>query len=260
MPAFGGAALLWMRFGCGQRGSRNAHSRHDGPVSPPRTLPTRGAEPPASPAASRHRAGLWKDPRLVVGVALVAASALIGATLVSGGDSAVGVWAAREALARGQSVTSQDLVRRAVHFGDQRDADRYLSAGAPPPAGAVLGRDVGAGELVPRAAIDATNAGTAVEVPLSVPSDSVPATVRRGSVVDVWVTPDPTLDGTGAGGSRSTLVFAGVRVLAVTRPGGALGPGATRQVIVGVDTAQERALPTALARLAHGSVVLVRRP
>lgn len=221
-----------------------------------------GTEVPSSPAAARHRAALWKDPRLVVGVALVAVSALLGAVLLGGGQATTAVWAARSAMVEGQAVAAEDLVRQEVRFADPADRDRYLSAERPLPEAAVLARDLGAGELVPAAALDAGPTQEVVEVPLSVPADAVPATVRRGSVVDVWVTPDPTLDpGSNGSGkpSQSALVFGRVRVLAVSRGGGALGPRATWQVIVGVAPAQEEALPDALARVARGSVVLVRR-
>lgn len=220
-------------------------------------------EVPGSPPATRHRAGLWKDPRLVIGVALVAVSALLGATLLGGADATVGVWAARTPLARGQDVTAGDLVRRQVRFAEQADADRYVSAGTTLPSDAVLVRDVGPGELLPRAALGTAADGSSVEVPLSVPAEAVPATVRSGSVVDVWVTPDPSLAPAGSavgGDTESALVFAGVTVLAVSRSGGALGPSPTRQVIVGVEADLEDRLPAALARVARGSVVLVRRP
>jgi hypothetical protein len=222
----------------------------------------RGVEVPGSPPATRHRARFWTDPRLAVGVALVAVSALLGATLLGGADATVGVWAARVALTDGQPLSAEDLVRREVRFADQADADRYVSADAAPPAGTVLARDVGAGELVPRAALGAPDRAAVVEVPLSVPADAVPATLRPGSVVDVWVTPDPALtSGTAGGeGAESALVLGRVPVLSVARAGGALGPSASRQVIVGVEPGQEDALPAALAQLARGSVVLVRRP
>ncbi|MGN6575495.1 MAG: hypothetical protein ACTHKG_07400 [Nocardioides sp.] len=216
---------------------------------------------PASPPATRHRAAVWKDPRLVVGVALVAVSALLGAVVLGGGRATSTVWAARAALVEGQTLAAEDLVRREVRFADPADRDRYLSAEQPLPRG-VLARDVGAGELLPVAALGTGSAQEVVEVPLAVPADAVPATVRTGSVVDVWVTPDPALDA-GAGAqevAQSALVFGRVRVLEVSRGGGALGPRTTWQVMVGLTPAQEKALPEALARLARGSAVLVRRP
>ena len=200
---------------------------------------------------------------MAVGVILVAACALLGAMLLGGSDDTVGVWAARRAMNAGESVSAEDLVRRAVRFGDQHDADAYLSADTPLPSGATLARAVGAGEMVPRGALGAVGSQALTEVPLSVDSEAVPSTLRVGAVVDVWVTPDRAADASGppdgSDGSdapRSVLVFDDVAVLSVPRSGSSLGPTATRQVIVGVGEDQQSRLPTSLAALAGGSVLL----
>ena len=197
---------------------------------------------------------------MAVGVVLVAACALVGATLLGGSDDTVGVWAARRAMNTGESVSADDLVRRDVRFADQQDADTYLSAEGPPPAGATLTRAVGAGEMLPRGALGARGAQALTEVPLSVDSEAVPSTLRVGAVVDVWVTPDRAVDASGpvdgSDAPRSVLVFDDVAVLSVPRTGSSLGPTATRQVIVGVGEDQQPRLPTSLAALAGGSVLL----
>lgn len=229
---------------------------------PQTPVPPGPSGPPvlASPEASRVRRRPWRDPRLVVGVALVAVSVLVGARLLAGADDRVAVWAARSAMSTGQPVGPGDLVRTRVRFDSQHDADRYLSADAAPAPGTVLRRDVGAGELLPRAAISGRAAADLVEVPLSVPSDGVPATVRVGSVVDVWVTPDrATVPAGEATPGRATLVFDDVSVVAAPRTATALGPTATRQVIIGVGGDQRSELSRALARLSGGSVVLTRQ-
>lgn len=216
---------------------------------------------PVSPPATRAARSGWRDARLFVGVALVAVAALLGAT-VAGDRDTTAVWATRGALAEGQTIEAEHLVARELRFGDAADASRYVAADGPVPEGLTLTRDVGAGELLPVAALgDGTQA--LLEVPLTVAAEAVPATVRAGSVVDVWVTPDPDL-GTGAAGAGaegdSVLVFAAVRVVAVSRAGGALGPTATRQVIVGLEPGEKATLPQALGRLARGDAVLVRTP
>lgn len=217
--------------------------------------------PPASPSATRARRSRWADPRLFVGVALVAGAALLGASVVGDQDTTA-VWAARVPLAEGQALEREDLAVRELRFADPTDAARYVGAQEPVPEGLTLTRDVGVGELLPLAALG-DDAQALLEVPLTVPAESVPATVRAGSVVDVWVTPDPALV-TGEGASPDSVdsvrVFAAVRVVAVSRPGGALGPAATRQVIVGMEPNTQAVLPEALGRLARGSVVLVRTP
>lgn len=198
-----------------------------------------------------------------MGVVIVAVCALLGATLLGGSDATVGVWATRRAMNAGETLAAADLVRRDLRFADQRDADAYLSSERPPPAGATLARPVGAGELVPRGALGTAGSGSLTEVPLSVDSEAVPGTLRVGAVVDVWVTPDRATDasaasaaGDGAAAPRSELVFDDVAVLSVPRTGSSLGPTATRQVIVGVGRDQQSRLPTALAALAGGTVLL----
>ena len=106
---------------------------------------SRGGTAPASPAAVRAGHPRWRDPRLVVGIAVVAVCTLLGARLVGGADDTVGVWSARAALSAGEPVVAADLVRREVRFADQDAADAYLSADSPLPSGARLARAVGAG-------------------------------------------------------------------------------------------------------------------
>ncbi|MEO5708408.1 MAG: hypothetical protein ABIQ59_01105 [Nocardioidaceae bacterium] len=227
-----------------------------GPSTDPHV--TRGTSPGSPPAQRAHRSR-WKDPRLAVGIALVAVCALLGARFLGGADDTVGVWAARGALESGQGVAASDLVRRQVGFGDQSDADAYLSADAALPDGATLSRAVGPGELVPRAALGDSGTGPLTEVPLSVETEAVPSNLRVGTVVDVWVTPDAGVtaaDGSDGTARRSVLVFDDVAVLSVPRTSTSLGPTATRQVIIGVDEDQQGRLPTSLAALAAGTVVL----
>lgn len=215
---------------------------------------------PASPPAARAGRPGWRDPRLAVGIALVAVTGLLGATLLGDRD-ATRVWAARTPLAEGQALDGGDLVVRELRFGDPEAGARYVAADGPVPDGLVLTRDVGAGELLPLSALG-DGAQPLLEVPVTVAVEAVPATVRPGSVVDVWATPDPDLTATQApqDADDAVLVFAAVRVVSVSRSGGALGPSATRQVIVGLDPGEAAALPQALGRLARGDVVLVRTP
>ncbi len=170
----------------------------------------------------------------------------------------VAVWASRGAMPEGRQVAAADLVRRDVRFADQAQADRYLSADSDLPDGATLSRAVGAGELLPRAALTASSTATLIEVPLSVDTQAVPATVGVGSTVDVWVTPDAGAKAAGASG-RSLLVFDDVSVVSVQRTATTLGPTATRQVIVGVGEDQETRLPRSIASLSSGSIVLTAR-
>jgi hypothetical protein len=194
----------------------------------------------------------------VIGIAVIALCAVLGARLVGGSSDTVPVWAARGPMPEGRQVDPADLVRREVRFADQAEADRYLSADTDLPDGATLARAVGAGELLPRAALAAASTATVIEVPLSVDTQAVPATVGVGSTVDVWVTPDAGDRAEGASG-RSVLVFDDVSVISVQRTATTLGPTTTRQVIVGVGEEQEARLPRSIAALSSGSIVLTAR-
>ena len=207
----------------------------------------------SSPPAVRARRPSWRDPRLAIGLALVCVSVLVGARVLAAADDTVAVLAARDSLVAGQQVGAADLTEVRLRFTADEDADRYLAAGEPLPEGVVLLRPVGPGELVPRAALS-TEDGGLVEVPLSVDPGRVPASVRAGSVVDVWVGPD----GDGDGRRRSERLLSEVPVLSVSRAGG-LGAGGLRQVVVGIPRDEEALVDELVGRLG-GSLVVVRRP
>jgi hypothetical protein len=218
------------------------------------------ASAPDSPVARRRTGSRWRDPRLLVGLVVVAACALLGGRLFAAADDTVGVWVTERAMNQGEDLAAGDLVRREVRFADQAAADRYLSADASPPADSTLSRPLGAGELVPRGALGSGADTGLTEVPLSVGTEAVPGTVRVGSLVDVWVTPeavaDADVDPDSPKAPTSTLVFDDVAVVSAPASGTSLGPSATRQVIVGVAPEGQDGLPTALAALSGGAVIL----
>lgn len=210
----------------------------------------------AAPAATRSRRPGWRNPRLLLGLTLVAGSVVLGARLMAAADDTVGVWAVARDLPAGASLTGDDLERRQLRFPDAATADRYLAADRTLPEGAVLGRPVDAGELLPRSALDVDERADLVEVPIGVATDDLPATVEQGSVVDVWVSPAvPTTSGEPAAATR---VLEGVVVVAVPRAGDSLAPEGTRQVIVGVPADGADDLGEALGRAADGRVVVAR--
>lgn len=216
---------------------------------------TRDGSLPASPAARRPPRRSWKDPRLLVGLSIVAVCVLLGARILGTADDTVAVYAVRADLGAGAEVGSEDVERQEVRFGSAALADRYVDADAPLPEDAVALRALGAGELLPRAALADAAGEALVEVPLAASADAVPATLRPGATVDVWVTP-----AAGSGGpATSRRVFEGVTVLALPSAGSALGPASTRQVVIGVPEAEDDALAEALGLVTSGTVVIVRR-
>jgi hypothetical protein len=177
---------------------------------------TAGGGVAAPPAAQRVQRAGWRDPRLWVGVAIVAVSVVAGARLMASADDTVPVWVAADDLAAGAPVTPADLERHRVRFADGDDLDGYYRASEPPPAGVLL-RGVGDGELLPRTAVGPAAQRDTVQVPLAVDPQQVPPSVGRGSVVDVYVLGGPSgrTDGASgvAGSGSAEPALAGVSVV-----------------------------------------------
>lgn len=220
--------------------------------------------PPTSPAALRLRRPGWRDPRLLLGVVLVAGSVALGSSLVSAAGRTVPVYAADEALVPGDAVDAGALRVRDVRLGDAGDA--YLPADVPLPDGLVVTRTVGAGELVPRAAV-APGADLGLRPVAIEPNGALPGGLVAGASVDVWFVPDSASDGpvVASGGAARAgaavepdLLVAGVTVAEVSEPSAGLAVGGAVTVHVLVPEAD---LPRVLAALAaDGSVEVVLVP
>jgi len=121
------------------------------------------------------------DLRLIVGVLLVAVSAVGVYTIVTAADRSVNVYAARDTLLPGDRITADDLVLTAVR--DDDTAQRYL--GALPDDGAVVVRTVSAGELVPTSALG-DPAGLRLTSVVVTVDGQLGAAIGPGAVVDLW--------------------------------------------------------------------------
>jgi hypothetical protein len=134
----------------------------------------------ALPLAARRRRAL--DPRVLIGVVLIVASALGTTALVGALTRTVVVYRAEGPILAGERVTAAQLAPATVRLGDA--AGLYLS-GALPQGGLVATRAVAAGEMVPRSAVgtDVAVHSATVVVDLSSP---LAAGVAVGSTVDLW--------------------------------------------------------------------------
>ena len=144
----------------------------------------------ASPAASRLALPRWFDARMVVGILLVLASVVVGAKVFSSAAASTSVWAAARDLPAGARLTSADLTAVKVRLGN---GGAYVSAAGSAPAGYVLTRPVGAGELLPsKAFVDPSKVTDPAlarrEVTVPVRQDHWPADLRASEVVDVYAT------------------------------------------------------------------------
>lgn len=214
----------------------------------PSSRPAGGPALPA-PAARRLPRARWLDARLLVGVLLVLVSVVVGARVVAAADRTTGVWAAAHDLAAGAPLTAADLVRVDVvlprHGAGYLPVTRDLS-------GRVVSRPVGAGELLPAAAV--------VRAPsdlrrLAVEVDRAGVTgLEAGSAVDLYVVPAKVA---GQPQAPTRPVLAGVPVLDVSADAGGLGSRRTAVVVLSLrpDDAQR-----VLDAQAAGDLRLVQVP
>ena len=135
-----------------------------------------------SSAPGRLRSALL-DPRLILGVILVAGSVVGVVALVAATDDAVEVYVARDPVAPGDLLTTRDLVVRTV--GPAATADRYLSPGDIPSGGVLAGRAIGEGELVAATAVGDAAGLHESAIVIDTPT-RLPASVGPGSTVDLW--------------------------------------------------------------------------
>lgn len=139
---------------------------------------------PARPPADRVRRG--PDLRLVIGLALVTASVAGVVGIVAAANDGVEVYAAARPLIEGERISADDLEVRTVSLG--ADVEHYLTPAVLDDDAVLVARTVGAGELVPIAAVgDERGAqSTTIVVSLTTP---LGATVRAGDTVDLWSAP-----------------------------------------------------------------------
>ncbi|MCU1411290.1 MAG: hypothetical protein JWR04_1997 [Rhodoglobus sp.] len=133
------------------------------------------------------RRSLTFDPRLAIGLALVAGSVAGVVALVSAADTTTEVLAAGEHLAPGERIDRDDLVVLDVRLGAA--ADNYLVPAKVPAEGLVVSRSVGEGELVPLAAVGRADSERLAPLVLEV-HGSLAASVQPGTRVDVWAAPE----------------------------------------------------------------------
>jgi len=186
----------------------------------------------APPVATRVARAGWRDPRLWIGLLLVAGSVVIGSRLLASADDTVAVWAVVDDQGPGSPVGADDVVAVRVRFADDGDLDRYLAADEPLPDGIVLVRGIGAGELLPRTAIDSAQDAGTVQVPLDLEPSRVPPGVDAGAVVDVYV----GRPGGGQGdASPSGPALSEVTVVAAPPVEESFAVTGTRQLVLAVD-------------------------
>ena len=214
---------------------------------------------PDTPPAVRAAPPGWRDPRLWIGVAIVAASVVAGARLVGAADDSVAVWATTTDLGAGDTVSADDLVAQRVRFVDDSDLERYFPADDDLPADLQLTRGVGEGELLPKAAVGPAGASDTMALPVAVETTLVPPGVQSGWVVDVYLT-GQAADGAGVtGAQRSGPVLSEATVIDAPALDETLAVSGQRQVVLGVSELDARRFFRATADIDAPTLTIVRR-
>lgn len=165
-----------------------------------------------------ERGALRLDPRLLIGIVLVAASTTGVWALVTALDDSREVYTARATLTPGTRIDADDLDLVSVRLG--ASAGRYLAPGDVPEGGLVVARTVAPGELVPGSAVDTVDrSGLATVV---VPSrGALPSAVVPGATVDVWAAHRAERDAY----EPPAVLVAGAEIAAVQEPEGMVDSG-----------------------------------
>jgi hypothetical protein len=211
------------------------------------------------PLARRATAPGWRDPRLWIGLAIVAACVVAGGLVLGSSDDTVPVWAAAGSLGAGHVLTADDLAVRRVHFDDPAAAALYFRADQRLPAELQLSRDVGAGELVPRAALAPAPAQDVRDVPVSVAPDQVPARVRVGDSVDVYVRPAARTSCQASSVCDGLPALSDVTVVDDPPADQTFGSDGTRMLVLGMSAPQARHFFRLLATTDGAALTVVGR-
>ncbi|GAB2547408.1 SAF domain-containing protein [Brachybacterium huguangmaarense] len=136
--------------------------------------------------ALRLRRPRWKDPRLLIGIALVLLSVLTSMLVIGRLAATTPVLVARSDIVVGDTIGPEDVTTVELRLGDETAL--YASRPDQIPTGAVAVESVRKGELVPLAVIGQGEGVQLRPVVLEVGS-SVAASVGPGAHVEVWHTP-----------------------------------------------------------------------
>jgi len=228
------------RADCGRISRHHQASRRRDPVS---EVSTRSA---------RLAVARWLEPKIALGILLVVASVVLGARVFASADRYAEVLVARHPLVPGEHLLASDLGTGRVRFDGR--GENYVAARSLP-IGYVVTRYVGAGELVPAAALSAQQAAVTDSrlVSLPVAAGNASLDLARGDLVDVYVS---AKDPAAAKGGLPALVLSAVAVEDISGAD-ALGDGDTEAVVLDVPT---RSVPTVVSAGETGAIDLVRLP
>lgn len=205
---------------------------------------------PDAPAAERLRRPSWRDPRLLVGLLIVALSVSGVIALLAAQNRTAQVYAADRLLTVGDQLTVEDL--RVVDVQIDEVKDSYLSASEQLPSESQIITIVQEGELVPRRAVGPQDPQGRQAVTVEV-DHTLARGVEPARMVDVWAAD------AGAVGQQQEVevqrIAAGAQVAALTEASNTFGAQAVVTVELLVDPEELPALLAARSSAASLSVV-----
>lgn len=146
----------------------------------------------------------WRDPRLIVGLALIAVSIILTTSIVSAARGGATVYRATQAILPGDVLGPHNIAPTRLDV----DTSVYATADALAP-GATVSEEVAVGEILRVSAIADTSVETARRLVITV-SDSLPSSVQAGDQLDLWRVQQASGGQSGQGathlGVRATLV------------------------------------------------------
>ena len=127
------------------------------------------------------------NPRVASAIALLGISLIAAVAISSSANRSVFVWAANSQIAAGNEIKDSDIKKVRVFLPD--NSKLYFSSKANL-TGSTLLRTVGAGELIPAAAVSNEKDGkNRKSVPIKVSRNDYPADLARGAVIDIYSLP-----------------------------------------------------------------------
>lgn len=202
----------------------------------------------AATAGARLEPPSWKDPRLLVGILLVLASVVGVISLVGSADRTTEVYAAKDSIAVGEKLTTENVVRAKVRLGETEE--HYVTVEAGLPEGLVAVQRIGKSQLVPKESLATVDALDRKPVAVAI-EEALPPQAVAGTRVDVWVAAPDARNGF----SEPKLLLPGAEIAQVTAGSTALGSARSTVLMVLVADGQMPALLGAQANHAKISVV-----
>ncbi|HEY8318531.1 MAG TPA: SAF domain-containing protein [Amnibacterium sp.] len=194
------------------------------------------------------------DPRIVLGLVLVAASTLGVTAVVQSLNRTEPVYRAAGPLVAGAHISAADLVPTPVRLGP---ADPLYLTGPVPADGYVVTRTIAAGEMVPLSALGSASAVDVASVVVDL-STRLSGSIVPGAVVDVWSAPRKTGSTTEYG--APVVLVSGATVVRTIAPQGIVQAAQQNTVELQVPRGDVAAVLEAVAGSARISAVAVSQP